>query len=94
VLKRYERVRGLKEKEKWKEGDSVFGLLKLKILKFKLKKEKAAPAAAEGVEGAEAVTAAGQEAQAQPQAGAKSPQGAPAKQAAPKKDAPPKKDKK
>ena len=54
VLKRYERVRELKEKEKWKEGDSVFGLLKLKILKFKIKKEKAAPAAevAPGTEGA------------------------------------------
>lgn len=54
VLKRYERVRELKEKEKWKEGDSVFGLLKLKILKFKIKKEKAAPAAevAPGAEGA------------------------------------------
>ena len=48
VLKRYERVRELKEKEKWKAGDSVFGLLKLKILKFKLKKDKAAPAAEEG----------------------------------------------
>ena len=52
VLKRYERVKGLKDKEKWKEGESVFGLLKLKILRFKLKKEKAAPAAAEGAEGA------------------------------------------
>lgn len=56
VLKRYERVKELKEKEKWKKGDSVFGLLKLKILKFKLKKEKAAPAA----EGAEALPAEGQ----------------------------------
>ena len=61
VLKRYERVKALKEKEKWEEGKSVFGLLKLKILKFKLKKEKAAPAA-EGVEG-EALPA-GAEAQA------------------------------
>ncbi len=52
VLKRFERVKELKNKEKWKEGDSVFGLLKLKILKFKLKKEKAAPAAEEGAEGA------------------------------------------
>lgn len=54
VLKRYERVRELKEKEKWKEGNSVFGLLKLKILKFKIKKEKAAPAveAVPGTEGA------------------------------------------
>ncbi len=55
VLKRYERVRELKEKEKWQEGDSIFGLLKLKILKFKLKKEKAAPLA----EGAEALPAEG-----------------------------------
>jgi len=53
VLKRYERVKGLKDKEKWKEGESVFGLLKLKILRFKLKKEKAVPGAAEGAEGAE-----------------------------------------
>jgi small basic protein (TIGR04137 family) len=54
VLKRYERVKELKEKEKWNIGDSVFGLLKLKILKFKIKKEKAAPAeeAAAGAEGA------------------------------------------
>jgi len=54
VLKRYERVKELEEKEKWKKGDSVFGLLKLKILKFKLKKEKVAPAeeAVPGAEGA------------------------------------------
>lgn len=51
VLKRYERVKVLKDKEKWQEGDSVFGLIKLKLLKFKLKKEKAAPAAG-AVEGA------------------------------------------
>ena len=44
VLKRYERVGALKEKEKWKEGSSVFGLAKVKIIKFKIKKEKAAPA--------------------------------------------------
>jgi len=58
VLKRYERVGALKEKEKWKEGSSVFGLAKVKIIKFKIKKEKAAPdegaeaAAAPGAEGA------------------------------------------
>jgi len=45
-------VKGLKDKEKWKESESVFGLLKLKVLKFRLKKEKAAPEAAEGAEGA------------------------------------------
>lgn len=59
VLKRYERVKELKGKEKWAEGNSVFGLLKLKILKFKLKKEKAQPAAdtAEGVAAAEGAPA-------------------------------------
>ena len=45
VLKRYERIKKLKEKEKWEEGESVYGLPKLKIVKFKVKKEKAAPAA-------------------------------------------------
>ena len=43
VLKRYECVKELKEKEKWQEGDSIFGLPKLKIVQFKIKKEKAAP---------------------------------------------------
>ena len=48
VLKRYERISLLKEKEKWSEEDSVFGLPKVKIIKFKIKKEKAV--AAEGAE--------------------------------------------
>ena len=48
VLKRYERVNLLKDKEKWKEDDSVFGLPKVKILKFKVKKEKAAAETTEG----------------------------------------------
>lgn len=50
VLKRHERVKQLKEKEKWDEEDSVFGLPKVKITRFKIKKEKAA--AVEGAEGA------------------------------------------
>ena len=97
VLKRYERVRELKEKEKWKEGDSVFGLPKLKILKFKLKKEKAAPAeeaaAAEGV-AAEATTqsaataAAGAEAKEAAKEGAAKKEATPKKEAAPKKEGP------
>ncbi|MDP3804636.1 MAG: small basic protein [Candidatus Omnitrophota bacterium] len=49
VLKRYEKIRILKDKEKWKEGDSVYGLAKVKVTKFKIKKEKAAV-----VEGTEA----------------------------------------
>ncbi|MFA5145199.1 MAG: small basic protein [Candidatus Omnitrophota bacterium] len=58
VLKRTERLRILMEKGKWKEGDSVYGLPKLKTVRIKIKKEKAektetaatpaaAPAAAE-----------------------------------------------
>ncbi len=41
VLKRHERVKILKEKEKWEEEDSVFGLPKVKVMRFKIKKEKA-----------------------------------------------------
>jgi len=51
VLKRTERIRMLMEKGKWKEGDKVYGLPKIKTLRIKIKKEKAekveAPAAAE-----------------------------------------------
>lgn len=86
VLKRYERVKSLKEKELWKDEDSVYGLPKVKIIRFKVKKEKAA-AAAEGAEGA--VPAEG--AAAAPAAGAAAPAkgaAAPAKgAAAPAKDA-------
>jgi small basic protein (TIGR04137 family) len=58
VLKRYERVKTLQDKEKWDEKkDSVFGLPKVKVTRFRIKKEKAAPA--EGVEGVEGVAAAG-----------------------------------
>lgn len=53
VLKRHERIKQLKEKEKWEEEDSVYGLPKVKVTRFKIKKEKAA-AAAEGAEGAQA----------------------------------------
>ncbi len=42
VLKRSERLKTMMEKEKWKEGDSVFGLPKIKTLRIKIKKEKAA----------------------------------------------------
>lgn len=59
VLKRYERLSALKEKEKWDPEQSVYGLPKLKVKKFKMKKEKPVEAAA--AEGAEA-TATGAEA--------------------------------
>ena len=59
VLKRYERIKILKDKEKWAEGDSVYNLPKLKIAKFKVKKEKAvaAEATAEGAAAAPAADA-------------------------------------
>ena len=44
VLTRAERIKKLKEEDKWQEGKSIFGLPKVKMLRFKIKKEKAAPA--------------------------------------------------
>lgn len=41
VLKRYEKFFALKEKSILKEGSSVFGMPKLKIVRVKVKKEKA-----------------------------------------------------
>ena len=47
VLKRYERIKTLQDKEKWDEKkDSVFGLPKVKVTRFKIKKEKAVAAEA------------------------------------------------
>jgi len=84
VLKRYERIKSLKEKEKWKDGDSVFGLPKVRVMRFKIKKEKAAAA-----EGTEAV--AGAETAAAPAAPGKTAAAAPGK-AAPAAKAPGAKD--
>jgi len=88
VLKRYERIKTLQEKDKWKEGDSVYGLAKVKILRFKIKKEKAAAAAVEGAEGAVAEGAAAAPAAAGAEKGAAAPKAAAAKAAAPKAAAP------
>jgi hypothetical protein len=62
------------EKEQWKEGDKVYGLPKLKTIRIKIKKEKAA----EKPE-AEGVTAEG----AAPQAGVQAPAPGTAKVKAP-----------
>jgi small basic protein (TIGR04137 family) len=56
VLKRLEKIKKLKEEGKWKEGDPVYGLPKVKTVRLKLKKEKAVKA--EGAEGAAAEGAA------------------------------------
>jgi len=58
VLKRTERIRTMLEKGKWKEGDDVYGLPKIKTVRIKIKKEKAEKAAATAVASAEGTTAA------------------------------------
>jgi hypothetical protein len=86
VLKRYERVKLLKEKEKWTDEESVYGLPKVKIIKYKVKKEKAVAAeGAEGAvpaEGAEPAKAAGAPAKAAPAKDAAKPAGGQAKKPA------------
>ena len=44
VLKRYERIEKLKSDGKWEESNSVFGLVKGKVLKIKIKKAKSVEA--------------------------------------------------
>jgi small basic protein (TIGR04137 family) len=63
VLTRGERIAKLKESERWKDGDSVIGLPKVRVFKLSLKKKKKAKAAEEGA-------AAGTPAAATPAAGA------------------------
>ena len=46
VLKRYERLKALKDKGLWDESKPVLGIPKVKMQKLRVKKEKAAPAAA------------------------------------------------
>lgn len=64
VLKRYEKFSALKEKGILKDDDSVFGMPKLKIIRVKIKKEKAeekpeeAQVAAEGAVAPQAPVAA------------------------------------
>jgi small basic protein (TIGR04137 family) len=82
VLTRAERIAKLKESERWKEGDTVLGLPKVRVLKLALKKKKkAAKAEEEGAEGAGAATpaAGGSAAAAKPAAGAPAAKGGAAK---------------
>jgi small basic protein (TIGR04137 family) len=58
VLTRAERVLKLQEADRWKAGDSVLGLPKVRVVKLALKKKKKAKAE-EGAEGAAAAPAAG-----------------------------------
>jgi len=76
VLKRFERLSTLMEKDKWDETKSVFGLPKVKTLKMKIKKEKAA--VEETAEGVTAPTAGTPTAGAKPAAAGAKPAAAPA----------------
>ena len=57
VLKRIERIKWMVDKERWQEGDPVYGLPKIKTVRIKIKKEKAAekPVEAAGVAPTEGV---------------------------------------
>lgn len=52
VLKRTERLRLMLEKGQWKEGNSVYGLPKIKTVRIKIKKEKAEKAETAATPGA------------------------------------------
>jgi len=85
VLTRAERIAKLLEAERWKEGDKVLGLPKVRVLKLALKKKKKAKAE-EGAEGAApAAGAAAPAASAKPAAGAAAAKPAAGKPAAGKK---------
>lgn len=58
VLKRTERIRQMQEKGRWKQGDAVYGLPKIKTLKIKIKKEKIEKVDATATEGVAAAPAA------------------------------------
>lgn len=80
VFKRFERIKMLSEKDKWHEGESVFGLPKVKSIKIRVKKEKAAEAKP-ATETAAATTA--ETAQATPTQPATKPQVTPTKKEKP-----------
>ena len=54
VLSRAERIKTMKDQEKWEDGRSVFGLPKIAHRKVAIAKTKKAAAAVEGAEGAAA----------------------------------------
>lgn len=78
VLKRYEKIKELSEKEKWDEKkDSIYHLPKVKRVKFKIKKTKAeaeeGAAAGTEIKAETATGAAGAKPLAKPAAGAAKP---------------------
>lgn len=71
-MKRNERLRMMLDKNQWKDGDSVFGLPKIKTVRIRIKKEKTAEKPAEGAAAEGAAPAAAPAAKA---AAAKAPAG-------------------
>jgi small basic protein (TIGR04137 family) len=58
VLKREERLEKLTDEERWdSEGDSIYGLPKVRSIKMRVKKKPKKKAEEEGLEGAEAAAA-------------------------------------
>ena len=58
VLNRAERIQRLKTADRWQEGDSPFGLAKVRVFKLAMKKKKKKKEEEEGAEGAAAAPAA------------------------------------
>ena len=57
VLTRAERIERLRASERWKEGESPFGLPKVRVYKIAVKKKKKKKEEEEGAEGAAAAAA-------------------------------------
>ena len=57
VLNRAERIQRLKTADRWQEGDSPFGLAKVRVYKLPMKKKKKKKEEEEGAEGAAAPAA-------------------------------------
>jgi hypothetical protein len=71
-LNRAERIQRLKAADRWQEGDSPFGLAKVRVFKLALKKKKKKKEEGEeGAEGAVGATAAAPAADAKKDAGKK-----------------------
>ena len=62
VLTRGERIQRLKTADRWQEGDSPFGLAKVRVYKLAMKKKKKKKEEEEGAEGAAAAIPAADEA--------------------------------
>jgi len=57
VLNRAERIQRLKTADRWQDGDSPFGLAKVRVYKLAIKKKKKKKEEEEGAEGAAAAAA-------------------------------------